>query len=74
MFGLYLGLSIYVMYGMDVKSLHLTNTEHQVFKEGFIFSRAELLQVVHLLGFPEKFSCIWRIWEYIQSVIRQHPL
>lgn len=42
MFGVYLGLSIYVMYGMDVKSLNLTNTEHQVFKEGFIFSRAEL--------------------------------
>lgn len=48
------------MYGMDVKSLNLTNTEHQVFKEGLIFSCTELLRVVHVFSFPEKFRCIWR--------------
>lgn len=60
MFGLYLGLSVYVMYGMEVSSLNSTNTEHQVFKESLIFSCAVLLQVVHVFSFPEKFSCSWR--------------
>lgn len=42
MFGLYLGVSVYGMYGIDVQSLNLTNTEHQEFKEGLIFACAEL--------------------------------
>lgn len=41
-FGLYLGVSVCVTYGMDVQPLNLTNTEHQEFKEDLIFSCAEL--------------------------------
>lgn len=37
-----LGVSVYVMYRRDIQSLNLTNTEHQEFKEGLIFSYAEL--------------------------------
>lgn len=41
-FGLYLGVSVYVRYGMDVQSLNFTNTEHRGFKEGLIFGCAEI--------------------------------
>lgn len=42
MFGLYLGVFIYVTYEMDSQSLNLKTTEHQKFKEGLIFSCAKL--------------------------------